>query len=818
MGVEVQIGAGSHWRLRGEQAWINGRAVAPMYRALSTVVKGRASPGTVPFDHSRTGGLGSPRPSQLPPAVHRRVTDVRPIVFGKYCLLERISVGGMAEVYRARPFDVPASSRFLALKRILPSLAADDEFITMFVDEARIAVQLNHRNVCQIYELGRHDGSFFIVMEYIAGKDVLAMQNWFRKKRRIMNPVQAAWIAARVCDGLDYAHRKADDDGEPLRIIHRDISPQNVIVSYDGDVKLIDFGIARAATTNQVTQVGVLKGKFGYMSPEQADGLEIDHRSDIFALGTLLWEMLTARRLFHGDSDFATLEQVRSAPIEPPSARNSAVPPELDRIVLRALERDRDDRYAWASELGTDLDAFIASHASGYEDGTLRRWMANNFEAEIRDEVARREAFKRFVSPSDVHRWYAEHPDVRVATLGEGVSGSAVVGPSGSSGVSDQGSGPVVPAGELDLGIVVDDGDISITVDHMEGLANRSVIETASLPSPRRRGLGGAVAAILLVVIAAAAIAFFALPRTAPVGALRIADPGVAGAQILVDGHPVEGTPPLELPGLTVGDHIVEIRADGYEPALVTVEVTPDAVAEVAPVLEPIDLAPAALTLTLSDPEARVFVDRAEVLGSGARREVTLSPEEPHVIEVLAPGTFVAELPVELGAGVRDARTVELRPVMGTVTVGSQPAGDVYVDGEQLGTTDQQITIEGFDVRQPIRIEIRPRSPSFRSHEQTIVFDTIYDVRIHPSLPRIGQEQVQEEPAWGTLAVREGSDWYRVFVDGRDTGFVTPIPEDAPLALDAGTREVSFVRPGEERATRVTVVAGELVVVDVPEP
>src|SRR5690606_34385500 len=114
---------------------------------------------------------------------------------------------------------------------------------------------LNHRNVCQIYELGRHDGSFFIVMEYIAGKDVLAMQNWFRKKRRIMNPVQAAWIAARVCDGLDYAHRKADDDGEPLRIIHRDISPQNVIVSYDGDVKLIDFGIARAATTNQVTQV-----------------------------------------------------------------------------------------------------------------------------------------------------------------------------------------------------------------------------------------------------------------------------------------------------------------------------------------------------------------------------------------------------------------------------------------------------------------------------------------------------------------------------------------------------------------------------------
>ncbi|MFT6397706.1 MAG: serine/threonine protein kinase, partial [Bradymonadia bacterium] len=316
----------------------------------------------------------------------------------------------MAEVYRARPFNAPNFRRFLVVKRILPNLAEDDEFVAMFVDEAKIAVQLNHRAICQIYELGRLDGSFYIVMEYIAGRDVLHLQNWFRKRRKIMSVAMAAHIAIQVCEGLDYAHRKANDDGVPLNIIHRDVSPQNILVSYDGDVKVIDFGIARAATTKQVTQVGVLKGKFGYMSPEQVDAKPVDRRSDVFAVGTLLWEMLTARRLFYADSDYATLEKVRSGTIQPPSARNSRVPVEIDRIVLKALARNLDDRYQWASEFAADLRDFLSKASPGYGDKKLSAWMVKNFQERLDVEREKIALYSRFVTVEDVHSYYAENP------------------------------------------------------------------------------------------------------------------------------------------------------------------------------------------------------------------------------------------------------------------------------------------------------------------------------------------------------------------------------------------------------------------------
>ncbi|HEU4614040.1 MAG TPA: serine/threonine-protein kinase, partial [Kofleriaceae bacterium] len=227
----------------------------------------------------------------------------QPVPFGKYLLLDRISVGGMAEVFKAKSYGVEGFEKIIAIKRILPTMGEDRDFIKMFIDEAKIAGQLAHANICQIFELGRIDGSHFIAMEYIWGKDLLQIQNRLRKTKQPMPINMACFVIAKVLEGLDYAHRKRDQLGRPLEIVHRDCSPQNILISYEGEVKIIDFGIAKAASRSSKTQAGVLKGKFGYMSPEQARGRTLDHRSDLFNVGIVMYEAITGERLFAGSSD-----------------------------------------------------------------------------------------------------------------------------------------------------------------------------------------------------------------------------------------------------------------------------------------------------------------------------------------------------------------------------------------------------------------------------------------------------------------------------------------------------------------------------------
>lgn len=311
-----------------------------------------------------------------------------PSPFGKYLLLERISVGGMAEVFKAKTFGVEGFEKIIAIKKILPAMAEDADFIQMFIDEAKIAGQLNHANICQIFELGKIDDSHFIAMEYIWGKDLLQIQNRFRRLKKHMPVQMAAFVMGKVCEGLDYAHRKKDATGKPLNIIHRDVSPQNVITSYDGEVKVIDFGIAKAASRSSKTQAGVLKGKFGYMSPEQVGGKTLDQRTDIFAVGTILYELLTSERLFMGESDFATLEKIRSAQVPPPSTINKEIPPELDRIIMKSLARDTADRYQWGSDMHDDLADFAAQFEPVYNAKALATWMRDAFSAEMRKESA----------------------------------------------------------------------------------------------------------------------------------------------------------------------------------------------------------------------------------------------------------------------------------------------------------------------------------------------------------------------------------------------------------------------------------------------
>ncbi|MDX2021292.1 MAG: protein kinase [Deltaproteobacteria bacterium] len=323
----------------------------------------------------------------------------KPIPFGKYYLLERINVGGMAEVFKAKAFGVEGFERLIAVKRILPNIAEDEEFITMFIDEAKIAGQLQHANVAQIFDLGKVDDSYFIAMEYVHGKDLRAIFDHLRKLDMTMPIPHLCYTLMQVCEGLDFAHNKKDVSGRALNLVHRDVSPQNILIGYEGEVKLVDFGIAKAAGKASKTQAGILKGKFGYMSPEQVRGLPVDRRSDIFSAGICLYEMLTGERLFIGESDFSTLEKVRNVEITPPTRFNKKIPAELERIVLKALAKEPEDRYQNAIDLHDDLQAFLYSVGELCSRKDLAGWMKRSYAAEIEEDIANLEQYRQLSSP-----------------------------------------------------------------------------------------------------------------------------------------------------------------------------------------------------------------------------------------------------------------------------------------------------------------------------------------------------------------------------------------------------------------------------------
>jgi len=295
--------------------------------------------------------------------------------FGPYVVYERLGVGGMATVHRALERGIEGFERIVALKRLLPHLAEDASFIKSFVREAKLASQLNHVNIVQIYELGRVGTEYFISMEHIDGRDIRRI---LRHARKVTGPPPihiTVGLLLQLCEALDYAHTKTDDKGQPLKLVHRDISPSNLLVTTVGHVKVIDFGIAKAQSSQLRTQTGRVKGKLAYMAPEAISGKELDSRSDLFAAGVIAHELLTARPLFASKNEYQTLLKVQRGDIIPPSTFNQACPPELDAIVLKALARNPDDRFSQARELRDLLLAIRRQYdlQTGHRD--ISQWL-----------------------------------------------------------------------------------------------------------------------------------------------------------------------------------------------------------------------------------------------------------------------------------------------------------------------------------------------------------------------------------------------------------------------------------------------------------
>lgn len=457
-------------------------------------------------------------------------TDILGERFGKYLVVGDIAVGGMAEVFLGVHRGPEGFQKAVVIKRVLPAYSGNPSFVQMFVDEARIAARLEHPNIVRTYEFGEVNGQYFTAMEYLPGEDLAKALDKLAFSQQQMPLHLATGIVANVCAGLHFAHQLTDTSGRPLNLIHRDINPANVIVTYTGEVKIIDFGVAKTNTSE--TQTGTIKGKVAYMSPEQLLGRGVDQRSDLFSLGVVLWELLTGRPLFLRDNEAATLYAIMNEPLRAPSRYRPDVPRELDEIVMRALARTPADRYDSAEELAMDLERFLATQPK-YDARAAAKLLEELFgstRAEAKKAIAQTRSLGHNVSlvmklRTDVRADLAERLDALV-------SGEEAAPP------------PV------------------------------------SMAQPPRSGLALILAMVMLLGIAGGVLYVVYGSTKAPEAAAQpAAHPTLEiqseppGAAISVGGEPTGLVTPATLSALPIGRIMIRVQLDGYDSASEAIDV-----------------------------------------------------------------------------------------------------------------------------------------------------------------------------------------------------------------------------------------------------
>jgi serine/threonine-protein kinase len=457
--------------------------------------------------------------------------------FGKYLIVGELAVGGMAEVFLGVQRGLEGFTKVVVLKRVLPGYSSQPDFVRMFIDEARLAARLEHPNIVRTHEFGEVGGQYFTAMEYLPGEDLAKILNRLIVSERELPIHVAAAIMTRVCAGLHFAHEMTDTAGEPLGLVHRDVNPANIVVTYGGEVKLIDFGVAKTSETH--TQTGTIKGKIAYMAPEQLLARGVDRRSDVFSAGVVLWELLTRRPLFARDHEGATLYAIMNDPIPPPSRYRPAIPRELDAIVMRALSRSSDERFDTAEDMAVALETFLSwqDKCDARTLGTLVEELFGSTRAEAKRAISQTRSLGHNVSlvmklRSEVRSDLAERLDSVVA----------------------------------------------------DGLADGSDMTKPRLAAPvveATRG-GGIMYALALVLVAALGGGAWyltrsqpsaAAPRMAPAApAALVVETVPAGASITLGGEPTGLHTPATLTGVT-GKISVGLALSGYKKRVETIDV-----------------------------------------------------------------------------------------------------------------------------------------------------------------------------------------------------------------------------------------------------
>ena len=535
------------------------------------------------------------------------ITD-NPIVgepFGKYVLVGDIAVGGMAEVFLGVQQGVAGVLKVVVLKRVLPHYTADSQFVRMFIDEARIAARLDHPNIVRTYEFGAHEGQYYTAMEYLPGEDLRSILRRLASTKQRMPLHLAVGILMQLCAGLHCAHQLTDTSGRPLNLVHRDINPANIIITYGGETKIIDFGVAKTNMTATVT--GTIKGKIAYMPPEQVLARGVDQRSDIFSAGVVLWELLTGRRLFGRQSDAATLYAIMNDPIPLPSRYRPEIPRELDAIVMHALSRTAVDRFSTADEMAAALEHFMASQPK-FDARALAAMIEELFgtpRAEAKRAISQTRSLAQNISI--VMKMRSEVRAQMVNSLDTFASGST------------------------------------------------SDVPTATAPRPRRAMIAVAVmlaAATAGVVYGATGSRHTKTAPVAPVALLVESEP--SGAAISIAGEPTGLVTPATLNGLTGRQLTIRLELAGYTSIAQAVDVP-----TTGTVSKRFKLESAAARLVLAElPRgAGLFVDGTEFQAG----DVVETVAGKHEVRIVVEGTTILEQQLETKSGFQVWKLVDGR-------------------------------------------------------------------------------------------------------------------------------------------------------------
>jgi len=723
-----------------------------------------------------------------------------PASFGKYTLLEKIATGGMAEIWKAKFSGVGGFEKYLVIKSILPHLAEDKEFVDMFFDEAKISVMLQHSNIAQIWEMGQIKDEYFIALEYIAGKNLREIVKKCKSKGLHLSVEQTTYIIAETCKGLEFAHQKRTlpDIGHP--IIHRDISPQNIMVSYEGEVKIVDFGIAKArGVAEGKTQAGVLKGKFGYMSPEQARGQDVDHRSDIFATGIVLWELLTGQRLFLGESDFDTLERVKTMEIKYPSVFNPMVERELNIITLTALERDLNRRYQSAGEMQADLSRFLNIYHADFTPMKLSSFLKTIFEEDIQHQHVLHERQRR-------HEVDLENAPTQRADGMIDLENAETI----------QSRLPGSPDVDLDIDKLLLDEASAVNLITGSNIKYRA--EESYHLFKKKNGLVGTLrpsqvrSIVLGVAMLAALVMLFLGLKTImdkgdkrkifdqyqkevqstqaavkpTMGYVNI-DTIPRGAKVFID--PVEGDTepngysPLSYVELTAKPHLLRILKEGYRPFEQEIQVT------VSTLDSPLDfkftlekeLRYGKIVVTSSPDGATIYLNSTN---TGFRTPYTFDQlEAPQQVTVRLEkdGYRNAEKTVALKPEIEEVLDFRLYPRVGRLCIRSDPEGaEIYLDEDLAGKTP----LDFPDIYPGREYRLRLSKKGYQDRSGVISID-------NPDLPKTVNWTLKKLPPSFGLLIVQAKPWATVYINGKAVD-ETPTK---PIRLQSGKYTLKLSHP-----------------------